>query len=177
MKRKLGLRNKRGAISLFVLLSLLFFLVIVTGVATSTKNKETKTNAGIARVKAIYEKDIGNEQQIYNKKVQQQQSNKKKLTVNPNGGTWRDTTDIATENQDEGTELNLGTPTPPSVTFNLDGGALKGEEPEAITFKEWKLKDGDPGELSGNTYTFGNGNATITAIYNNTPVTLPDAEK
>ena len=67
MKRKLGLRNKRGAISLFVLLSALFFLVIVTGVATSTKNKETKTNAGIARVKAIYEKDIGNEQQIYNK--------------------------------------------------------------------------------------------------------------
>lgn len=177
MKRKSGLRNKRGAISLFVLLSALFFLVIVTGVATSTKNKETKTNAGIARVKAIYEKDIGNEQQIYNKKVQQQQSNKKKLTVNPNGGTWRDTTDIATENQDEGTELNLGTPTPPSVTFNLDGGALKGEEPKAITFKEWQLKDGAPGELSGNTYTFGNGNATITAIYNNTPVTLPDAEK
>ena len=177
MKRKSGLRNKRGAISLFVLLSALFFLVIVTGVATSTKNKETKTNAGIARVKAMYEKDIGNEQQIYNKKVQQQQSNKKKLTVNPNGGTWRDTTDIATENQDEGTELNLGTPTPPSVTFNLDGGALKGEEPKAITFKEWQLKDGAPGELSGNTYTFGNGNATITAIYNNTPVTLPDAEK
>ena len=177
MKRKLGLRNKRGAISLFVLLSVLFFLVIVTGVATSTKNKETKTNAEIARVKAIYEKDIGNEQQIYNKKVQQQESNKKKLTINPNGGTWRDSTEIATENQDEGTELNLGTPTPPSVTFNLDGGALKGEEPKAISFKEWQLKDGDPGELSGNTYTFGNGNATITAIYNNTPVTLPDAEK
>ena len=177
MKKKIVLRNQRGSISLFVLLSILFFLVIVTGVATSTKNKETKTNAQIARVKAIYEKDVGNEQQIYNKKVQQQQSNKKKLTVNPNGGTWRDSTEIATENQDEGTELNLGTPTPPSVTFNLDGGALKGEEPEAITFKEWQLKDGDPGELSGNTYTFGNGNATITAIYNNTPVTLPDAEK
>lgn len=177
MKKKIVLRNQRGSISLFVLLSILFFLVIVTGVATSTKNKETKTNAQIARVKAIYEKDVGNEQQIYNKKVQQQQSSKKRLTVKPNGGTWRDSTESTTISQDEGTELNLETPIPPSVTFNLDGGTLKGEEPESITFKEWQLQDGNAGNLLGNTYTFGNGNATITAIYNNTPVTLPDAEK
>lgn len=58
MKKKLVLRNKRGAISLFVLLSILFFLVVVTSVATSSKNKETKTNSEIAQIRAIYEKDV-----------------------------------------------------------------------------------------------------------------------
>ena len=73
MKKKLVLRNKRGSISLFVLLSILFFLVVVTSVATSSKNKETKTNSEIAQIRAIYEKDVGKEQQIYAEKIKETQ--------------------------------------------------------------------------------------------------------
>ena len=62
-------KNQKGSISLFVLLSCLFFLVVVTSVAVSAKNKEAKVDAEIARIKAIYEKDVGNEEAIYNEKI------------------------------------------------------------------------------------------------------------
>lgn len=60
------LRNRKGSISLFVLLSALFFLVIVTAVAVSLKNKEASVDSQIQKVKASYEKDVGNEEAVYN---------------------------------------------------------------------------------------------------------------
>ena len=59
------MRNERGAISLFVLLSALFFLVVVTSVGVSFKNKESRIDAEFVKIKESYEKDIGNEEQIY----------------------------------------------------------------------------------------------------------------
>ncbi len=56
MQKILNVNNQKGAISLFVLLSLLFFLVTVTSVSISAKNKETQVDTEIARIKAIYEK-------------------------------------------------------------------------------------------------------------------------
>ena len=127
MKKKLVLRNKRGSISLFVLLSILFFLVVVTSVATSSKNKETKTNSEIAQIRAIYEKDVGKEQKIYAEKIKETQQvvTESQLIVNPNGGTWRGKTQNTTIRQEEGTSLTLENPTPPTVTFDTDGGDLE----------------------------------------------------
>ena len=177
MKKKINVRNKRGSISLFVLLSILFFLVVVTSVATNAKNKEAKLNSEIVQVKAIYEKDIGNEKSIYAEKIKNlQNSSNVHLTVNPNKGTWRNSTGTTIINKGEQTELTLEAPTPPSVTFNLDGGTIQGEQ-ETISFTGWELQQGSAGELSGSTYTFGDSNATIKAIYNKTSITLPNATK
>ena len=63
------MKNERGSISLFVLLSALFFLVVVTSVGVSFKNKETRIDTEFAKIKASYEKDIGNEEQIYMEKT------------------------------------------------------------------------------------------------------------
>lgn len=59
------MKNERGSISLFVLLSALFFLVVVTSVGVSLKNKETRIDSEFAKIKESYEKDVGNEEQIY----------------------------------------------------------------------------------------------------------------
>ena len=64
------LKNNRGSITLFVVLSVLFFLVIVTSVAVSLRNKESAVDAQYERVKAAYEKDVGNEKALYEEKAQ-----------------------------------------------------------------------------------------------------------
>ena len=59
------LKNEIGSISLFILLAALFFLVVVTGVGVSLKNKEAEIDAHFEKTKASYEKDAGQE---YNEK-------------------------------------------------------------------------------------------------------------
>lgn len=68
------MKNERGSISLFVLLSALFFLVVVTSVGVSLNNKETRIDAEFAKIKASYEKDIGNEEQIYMEKTNNEEN-------------------------------------------------------------------------------------------------------
>ena len=68
------MKNERGSISLFVLLSALFFLVVVTSVGVSFKNKETRIDTEFAKIKASYEKDIGNEEQIYLEKTNNEEN-------------------------------------------------------------------------------------------------------
>ena len=60
------LKNEKGSISLFILLAALFFLVVVTGVGVSLKNKEAEIDAHFEKTKASYEKD---EEQVYNEAV------------------------------------------------------------------------------------------------------------
>ena len=50
----------------------MFFLVVVTSVEVSTKNKSTRIDAQIAKIKEAYEKNVGNEEQIYHKKMNSQ---------------------------------------------------------------------------------------------------------
>ena len=57
------LKNEKGSISLFVLLTALFFLVVVTGVGVSFKNKEVQIDSQFEKIKASYEK---NPEQVYN---------------------------------------------------------------------------------------------------------------
>ena len=63
------LKKQEGSISLFVLLSCLFFLVTVTSVAINVKNKEAAIDSEISKIKANYEKYVGNENQIYEENI------------------------------------------------------------------------------------------------------------
>ena len=58
-------KNERGAISLFVLISMLFFLVIVVGVFIYFQNKETAIDSEYSQIKSSYEQDVGREDEIY----------------------------------------------------------------------------------------------------------------
>ena len=60
------LKNEKGSVALFVLLSVLFFLVVVTGVAVSFKNKETQIDSQFEKIKLSYEKDAN---QVYNEAI------------------------------------------------------------------------------------------------------------
>lgn len=69
------------------------------------------------------------------------------LTINPNGGTYEGKTSTTTVTQDFNTQYTLSAPTR-----------------EGYTFVQWSLSGA--GRISGSTYTFGAGDATITAQWN-----------
>ena len=73
-------KNEKGSISLFVLLSALFFLAVVTSVSISFKNKERSIDSQFEKIKSGYEKDVGNESAVYNGSVT------KTVTFDANGG-------------------------------------------------------------------------------------------
>ena len=73
-------KNEKGSISLFVLLSALFFLVVVTSVGVSFKNKERSIDSQFEKIKSGYEKDLGNESVVYNESVT------RTVTFDANGG-------------------------------------------------------------------------------------------
>lgn len=60
------LKNEKGAISLFILLTALFFLIVVTSVGINLKNKETQIDKQYEKIKTSYEKDA---EQVYNEAV------------------------------------------------------------------------------------------------------------
>ena len=109
------LKNEKGSISLFVLLAALFFLVVVTGVGVSLKNKEAEIDAHFEKTKTSYEKDVDNEEQIYNKKVN------KTVTFDANGGT-----------------VNIHSKT---VKLGDTYGELPTPTREGYTFKGWNGKN------------------------------------
>ncbi len=69
MQKKLEIKDRKGAISLFVLLSALFFLAIVTAVSVSVRNKESTIDNQLNKIKNSYEVNVGNEEAIYNQKI------------------------------------------------------------------------------------------------------------
>lgn len=62
---KYGINKQTGSIALFVLVSILFFLVIVTTAAVSSRNKVTQIDSEYQKIKASYEKDLNNQDNIY----------------------------------------------------------------------------------------------------------------
>ena len=93
------------------------------------------------------------------------------LTVNPNGGTWKGGT--ATQNVTGKYEstTTVSSPTAPNgyvVTLNNDG--TTSTVTQTKTFTAWTLSG--KGRIDGTTYTFGDGNGTITAQYTPNSVTL-----
>ena len=99
------------------------------------------------------------------------------LTINPNGGTWNNTTSNSTKTGTTNSKLSIANPTPKgyTVSFNSNGGNNVKSITSQRTFKNWSLSGS--GSMSGTTYTFGSGNATLTANYNNGSITLPSATK
>lgn len=62
-----NLKSERGSITIFVLASCLFFLISTVGVQVYTQNKQTALEKDYMQVKETYEKDIANQEKIYNK--------------------------------------------------------------------------------------------------------------
>lgn len=99
------------------------------------------------------------------------------LTINPNGGIWNNTTSNSTKTGTTNSKLSIANPTPKgyTVSFNPNGGNNVNSITSQRTFTNWSLSGS--GSISGTTYTFGSGNATLTANYNNGSITLPSATK
>ena len=72
MQKKLNKKNQRGSVSLFILVSALFFLVVVLGVGITLRNKEAAMNTQFQRIKENYEEDVGREPAIYTEKIEEQ---------------------------------------------------------------------------------------------------------
>lgn len=62
-----NLKSERGSITIFVLASCLFFLISTVGVQAYTKNKQIAQETDYKQIKETYEKDIANQEAIYNK--------------------------------------------------------------------------------------------------------------
>ena len=116
-------KNEKGSISLFVLLSALFFLVIVTSVGVSFKNKERSIDSQFEKIKSGYEKDVGNESVVYN-----EESKKRVLTLDANGGTI----EINGENVETFTKI---------VKIGENYGELPTPKRDGYTFKGWNGKN------------------------------------
>ena len=160
-------RSQKGSIALFVLLSLLFFLIVVTSVSVSTKNRESGVNNNFSRIKQIYEKDIGKEAQVFQEKQaaieQEQNTINIELEVDPNGGTWRGTsqkTEIAKQGENN---IYIENPVSPEVTYDGNGGRLE-KEKDVASFNGWKLT-GKGSLVESNIYKYGNGKGILTATY------------
>ena len=101
------------------------------------------------------------------------------LTVNPNGGTWNNTTGNSTFKQNYGTTKTISNPTVApkgyTITFNTNGGSTIASQTSTKSFTNWSLSGA--GSLSGTTFTFGAGNTTLTANYKNNSITLPTPTK
>jgi len=72
------LKNEKGAISLFILLTVLFFLIVVTSVGINLKNKETQIDKQYEKIKTSYENDA---EQVYEEAIT------RTVTFDANGGT------------------------------------------------------------------------------------------
>ena len=94
------------------------------------------------------------------------------LTVNAGDGTYSGTTPLK---QNYGSTTTVPNPTPKKYTVSYKyqmSGQTDGSATSQKTFKSWSTPT--YGKLSGTTYTYGAGNDTITASYNDNPnVTLP----
>ena len=100
------------------------------------------------------------------------------LTVNPNGGTWKGTTEDSTFIQNSGTTKIIENPIAPAgykLTFDGNGGNTPAVQTSTKTFMNWT--NSGAGKLNGTTYTFGTGNGTLTANYKNNSITLPSTSR
>ncbi len=103
---------------------------------------------------------------------------KYELTIDPNGGEYADSTEPITIEGDYGSTIDIEeiiTPEGSTATFDSNGGST----PESLTsekeFTGWEVQG--EGSLEGTEYTFGAGNGTIIAQYEDKGITLPTANK
>lgn len=128
-----NLKDERGSIALFVFLSLLFFLVVVTGVGISMKNKQEGVNQQYLSVKRSYEKDVGNEKSIYDEKMAMSEDESQKRTVifDANGGTVNVSSKVIKIGDNYG-EL----PEPTREGYEFKGWSLLADEYQEVEYIE-----------------------------------------
>ena len=99
------------------------------------------------------------------------------LTINAGAGTAAGETKITGT---PGTTVKMLNPYPPSgytITFNENNGYCSTSSiTTAYSFNGWTVTSGY-GSVSGQTYTFGNGNGTVTASYYQNGACLPTATR
>lgn len=99
------------------------------------------------------------------------------MTINAGAGTAAGETSITGT---PGTTVKILNPYPPSgytITFNANNGYCStGSLTTSYSFNRWTVTSGY-GSVSGQTYTFGNGNGTVTASYYQNGAYLPTATR
>ena len=94
------------------------------------------------------------------------------LTVNPNGGTWNESSEIQTVVGTYNSTREISNPiAPKGYTVTLNDSENTTSIVQTKSFNGW-AKTGS-GTIAGTTYTFGNGNGEIVANYTSNKVTLP----
>ena len=94
------------------------------------------------------------------------------LTVNPNGGTWNESSEIQTVVGTYNSTREISNPiAPKGYTVTLNDSENTTSVVQTKSFNGW-AKTGR-GTIAGTTYTFGNGNGEIVANYTSNKVTLP----
>lgn len=66
---KINFKNQKGSITLFVLVAILFFLIVVLSVYTSNQNKKITQLGQVDKIIKDYEKDVENIDQIYEDEI------------------------------------------------------------------------------------------------------------
>ena len=72
------LKKESGAITLFVLLTMLFFLIVIFSMFMSSSNKYLSQTSEIDKIKEEYEQSVNNIDQIYNETLSENLLNKQK---------------------------------------------------------------------------------------------------
>ena len=72
------LKKESGAITLFVLLTMLFFLIVIFSIFISSSNKNLSQTSEIEKIKEEYEQSVNNIDQIYNETLSENLLNKQK---------------------------------------------------------------------------------------------------
>lgn len=94
------------------------------------------------------------------------------LTVNPNGGTWNESSEIQTVVGTYNSTREISNPiAPKGYTVTLNDSENTTSIVQTKSFNGW-TKTGS-GTIAGTTYTFENGNGEIVANYTSNKVTLP----
>ena len=70
--------KETGAITLFVLLAMLFFLIVIFSMFMSSSNKYLSQTSEIDKIKEEYEQSVNNIHQIYNETLSEHLLNKQK---------------------------------------------------------------------------------------------------
>ena len=60
-----NIKNQKGSVTLFVVITVLFFVIITIAVYVSNSNTRVSQMQEIARIKEVYEADLGKIDQIY----------------------------------------------------------------------------------------------------------------
>ena len=84
MQKKI-LKNEKGSITLFVILAILFFLIVVFSVFMSSSNKNRIQASELDKIKEEYEKDVNNIDEIYDEIASNELI---QIAFDANGGTY-----------------------------------------------------------------------------------------